>query len=413
MIAICDANNFYATAETFYQVKLRGKPLVVLSNNDGCVIARSAEAKELGISMGEPKFKIDHLVKSQGLILRSANFPLYGNLSNRMKSIIERYSDMVESYSVDESWIFLDGHSNIDFKMREMRERIFKGLDLPTSIGIAPTKTLSKVANKIVKKYSGELGHVYTIDSQEKIEKALKWFPIGDVWGIGRKYEKRFMNYGVKKAIDFVNLPDAFLKKEMGIYGIRMKNELLGIKQYDMSFSEPNKQIATTRTFDSSTDDYDFITERIVTFASECSRKLRRQQSCCRHITVYLATNFFRPDQPQYSKSFTITLPNAYNSSIEIAKYAKIALSKVYKKGFQYKKAGVILSTFVPENERIISLYDDDLFPKHKPVMDAVDSINKKFGVPKVKLAGMNLAKTWIMKQEYLTANEILTLRAY
>lgn len=412
MIAICDANNYYASAECFYQVKYRGKPLVVLSNNDGCVIARSAEAKKLGIPMGEPKFKIDHLVKSEGLILRSANFQLYGNLSNRMKTIIEQYSDRVERYSVDESWIFLDGHSNIEFKMKEMRERIFKGLDLPTSIGIAPTKTLAKVANRIVKKYSDELGHVYTIDTPEKIEKALKWFPIGDVWGIGRKYEQRFLNYGVKKAIDFVNLPDQFLKKEMGIFGIRMKNELLGIKQYDISFSEPNKQIATTRTFDQATNDLDFLNERIVTFTSECAKKLRAQNSCCWHITVFLTTNFFRKDLPQYSKSFTMTLPNPYNSSMEIAKYAKQALNKIYKPDFNYKKAGVILSSFVPENERIVSLFDDDSFMKHKPVMDAVDKINSKYGNPKVKLAGMNLKRTWIMRQEFLSSNDTLILKA-
>lgn len=412
MIAICDANNFYSTVETLYQVKYRGKPLVVLSNNDGCVIARSAEAKKLGIQMGEPKFKIDHLVKSHGLILRSANFPLYGNLSNRMKSIIEKYSDMVESYSVDESWIYLDGHSNINLKMTEMRDRIFRGLDLPTSIGIAPTKTLAKVANKIVKKYSNELGHVYTIDTPEKIEKALKWIAIGDVWGIGRRYEKRFLDYGVKKAIDFVNLPDQFLKKEMGIFGIRMKNELLGIKQYDIGYSQPNKQIATTRTFDKGTDDFDFLNERIVTFTSECTKKLRAQKSCCWHVTVFLTTNFFRKDLPQYSKSFTVTLPNPYNSSMEIAKYAKQALNKIYKPEFKYKKAGVILSTFVPESERIVSLFDEDSFQKHKPVMEAVDMINSKYGSPKVKLAGMNLKMTWIMKQEFLSTNEILILKA-
>lgn len=412
MIALVDANNFYASCEGFYNVKYRGKPLVVLSNNDGCVVARSQEAKKLGIQMSEPKFKIIHFVKSHGLIICSGNFQLYGELSNRMKSIINRYCDQTENYSVDENFLFLDGYSDIEIKMLEMRDKIFRGLDLPTSIGIAPTKTLAKVANKIVKKYSEDLGHVYTIDSQDKIEKALKWLPIGDVWGIGRKYEQRFLNHGIKKAIDFVHLPDQFLKKEMGIFGIRMKNELLGNKQYDISFKEPNKQIATTRTFDIATDDYQFIEERIVTFSSECSKKLRHQNSCCRHVTVYLATNFFRPDLPQRSSSFTITLPNPYNSSIEISKYAKIALNKIYIKGFEYKKAGVILNTFVPENERIISLYDTDLFPKHKLVMDAVDSINNKLGVPKVKLAGMNLEKTWIMKQEYLTTNDYLILKA-
>lgn len=411
MIALVDANNFYASAEGFYNVKYRGKPLVVLSNNDGCVIARSNEAKKLGIPMGEPKFKILHFVKSHALIICSANFQLYGELSNRMKSIINRYCDQTENYSIDENFLFLDGYSDIENKMLEMRDKIFRGLDLPTSIGIAPTKTLAKVANKIVKKYSSELGHVYTIDSQDKIEKALKWLPIGDIWGIGRRYEQRFHNHGVKKAIDFVRLPDQFLKKEMGIFGIRMKNELLGNKQYDISFKEPNKQIATTRTFDNATDDFEFIEERIVTFSSECSKKLRIQNSCCRHVTVFLTTNFFRPDLPQRSSSFTITLPNPYNSSIEISKYAKIALNKIYKKGFDYKKAGVILSTFVPENERIISLYDTDLFPKHKPVMDAMDSINNKLGVPKVKLAGMNLERTWIMRQEFLTTNDILILK--
>lgn len=402
MIALIDGNNFYASCERIFRYDYRNKPVVVLSNNDGCAIARSNEAKALGIPMGEPYFKLKHFEKTHGLIVCSANFVLYGDISNRVVQIVRRYCNDIEVYSVDESFLFLDGYQDPINKMKELRNEVLNGLDLPTSIGIAPTKTLAKVANKIAKKYSDKTESVYTIDSQKKIEAALKWFPIEDVWGIGRRYFERFRNYGAKTAWDFTQFPDDFLRKEMGIYGVRMKLELLGEQQYGMTIPEPKKMIATTRTFDKGHDSFEYVAERVSTFASECSRKLREQNSCCKHVTVFIMTDRFKAGQ-QYSNSFTVTIPNPSSSSIEISKYAKLALEKIFTQGFKYRKAGVIVGTFVPNDERIVSLFDEDFHAKHVPIMNSIDYLNSKLGTHKVKLASMDVQKTWKMNQKNLS----------
>lgn len=417
MIALIDGNNFYASCERIFRPDWRDKPLVVLSNNDGCAIARSSEAKALGIAMGEPYFKLKHFEKTHGLIVRSARFDLYGNISNRVVQIVKRYCKDIEVYSIDESFLFLDGYYNSFEKMQELRREVLGGLDLPTSIGMAPTKTLAKVANKIVKKYPKELGSVYKIETQSQIEKALRWFPVQDLWGIGRQYDKKFTQFGIKKAWDFVQLPDDFLRKEMGIYGVRMKKELLGKRQYEMSTSKPKKNIATTRTFDKSYSDYEYVAERVSTYASECARKLRQQNSCCKNVTVFITTDRYKIHHSQYSNSFTITLPNPSYSSIEIIKSAKKALDMIFVQGLQYRKAGVIIGSFVNENERMISLFDQDIHEKHTPIMKTMDLLNEKFGTQKVKLGSMDIQKTWKMEQKnlspkYHTFDECIILKA-
>ncbi|MCJ8153262.1 Y-family DNA polymerase [Chryseobacterium sp. SSA4.19] len=403
MIALIDGNNFYASCERIFRPDWREKPLIVLSNNDGCAIARSNEAKALGIAMGEPYFKVKQFEKTHGLIVRSANFVLYGDISNRVVQIVRRYCNDIEPYSIDESFIFLDGYSDPMGRMRNLREKVFRGLDLPTSIGIAESKTLAKVANKIAKKYPDRTGTVYMIDTPAKIEAALKWFPLEDIWGVGRRYYERFKKFGVHNAWDFCQLPDDFLRDEMGILGVRMKKELLGERQYQMTIPEPKKNISTTRTFDKAREDYNYIWERVSTYASECARKMREQGSCCKHVTVFITTDRYRLTDTQYSDSFTITLPNPSNSSIEISEYAKKALDKIFIPGFSYRKAGVITGTFVPENERMTSMFDEDHHEKHKPIMQAMDRINNKLGTHKVKLASMDIQKTWKMEQKHLS----------
>ena len=335
MIALIDGNNFYASCERIFQPSCRDKPVIVLSNNDGCAIARSNEAKKIGIAMGEPYFKVKQFEKSHGLIVRSANFVLYGDISNRVVQMVKKYCDDIEVYSIDESFLFLDGYQNPTERMRMLRNEVFKGLDLPTSIGIAETKTLAKVANKIAKKFPEKTGSVYTIDTPEKINAALKWFPLEDIWGIGRQYFERFKKYNVRNAFDFTQLPDDFLRDEMGVLGVRMKKELLGERQYEMTISEPKKNIATTRTFDKPHSNYEYVSERISTYASECARKLREQKSCCKHVTVFVTTDRYKMNHTQYSNSFTITIPNPSNSAIEISKYAIKALNKIFVNGFQ------------------------------------------------------------------------------
>ncbi|PWN62428.1 SOS mutagenesis and repair protein UmuC [Chryseobacterium phosphatilyticum] len=420
MYGLIDGNNFYVSAERIFRPDLRKKPVVVLSNNDGCIIARSNEAKALGIGMGVPAFQIKDIIKQNDVSVFSANFILYGDISNRMVNISRRFCRDIEVYSVDES--FMDFHNyeyiNLRNHCNELRDTIFYGLDIPCSIGLAPTKTLSKVANKIVKKFSHELGHTYIIDSQTKIEKALRWLPIGDIWGIGRRYNDRFTKLGLKKAWDFVQLPEAYVQKEMGVYGLRMHQELRGIPQYDLSVPKPKKGIGTSRTFNKRTDDLEVLKERISTFAFKCSEKLRKQNSCCNFITVFITTDRFKSDLKQYSNSVTIGLPNPSSSAIEISAFALKALENIYLPFFQYKKAGVMLTEFVPDTERMTSLFDTDYHDKHKPLMEVIDRMNKRLGADKIKLGSMDLQRTWKMNQKNLSPrrttdiNQLLKVKA-
>jgi len=405
MFGLIDGNNFYASCERIFRPDLRDKPVIVLSNNDGCAIARSPEAKALGIKMGVPAFQIEYLIKKHNISVFSANFVLYGDISNRIVNICRRYCRDIEVYSVDESFLDLHGYEYLNLKdyCNDLRNTVFTGLDIPCSIGVAPTKTLAKVANKIVKKYSEDLGHTYVIDTQNKIEKALKWLPLEDVWGIGRRYAERFSKIGVKKAWDFIQLPEAYVLKEMGIYGLRMQKELKGIPQYDLTEVKAKKGIGTSRTFDRRTDDLETLKERISTFAFKCSEKLRKQNSCCNYVTVYITTDRFRVGLKQYSNSITVGLPNPSSSAIELSAIAIKALQKIYLPFFQYKKAGVMLTEFVPDTERLTSLFDDDYHYKHQPLMQVIDIMNKKLGADKIKLASMDIQRTWKMNQKNLS----------
>lgn len=405
MFGLIDGNNFYASCERVFNPSIRNKPVIVLSNNDGCAIARSNEAKALGIPMGAPYFKYEKLIKENDVSVFSANFVLYGDLSNRMVNIARRYCKDIEVYSIDEAFLDFNGYEHFDLYQHclQLRTKILKGLDIPTSIGIAPTKTLAKVANKIAKKYPEKTKGVYIINTPKKIEKALKWLPLEDVWGIGRRFNEKFQRQGIKTAWDFTQLPEAYVNRVMGILGTRMHKELRGIPQYNLTVPKSKKGIATTRTFDKMTDDLEVLKERVSTFSFKCAEKLRHQGSCCNHITVFLTTNFFREDLKQYSNSITLTLPNPSNSAIELNKHAIKALKKIYKKDYLYKKAGVMVSSFVPETERMTSLFDIDFHQKHFPLMKVMDYMNYRLGEDKIKLASMDVQRTWKMQQKNLS----------
>ena len=405
MFGLIDGNNFYASCERIFRPDLRSKPVVVLSNNDGCAIARSNEAKALGIPMGAPAFQYQTLFQQQQVAVFSANFILYGDISNRITNICRRYCKDLEVYSIDESFMDFHGYDFIDLKKHceELREKVLRGLDIPTSIGIAPTKTLAKVANKIAKKYPDKTKSVYILNSQKKIEKALQWFPLEDVWGIGKRYFTKLSQMGIKTAWDFTQLPESFVQKEMGIVGLRMHKELRGEKQYDLSESKAKKGIATTRTFNKRISDKEELQERISTFAFKSSEKLRKQKSCCRFVTVFIRTDHFQSDLKQYNNSVTVTLSNPGNSAIEICKAAQKALGLIYLPYFQYKKAGVFLSEFVPENQRMTSLFEEDFHQKHFPIMQMMDKMNQRLGADKIKLASMDVQKTWKMNQKKLS----------
>jgi DNA polymerase V len=295
MYALVDCNNFYASCERVFNPKLNGKPIVVLSNNDGCVIARSNEAKDLGIPMGAPAFEYKKQFEENNIHVFSSNYELYGDLSNRVMSILSAYSPLSEVYSIDECFLKLDGFDTF-FDLQtiglDMRKKVLKWVGIPVSVGFAPSKALAKIANKIAKKFPERTSSVYIIDSDEKRIKALKWTKIEDVWGVGRQHTKRLKAINVHNAYQFTQLPDDWIKHNMTIQGLRLKKDLLGIESIQMEEVHDKKNIACTRSFEKMYNDLDNLSERVSTFSANLGEKLRKQHSHCNLISVFLLSNW-------------------------------------------------------------------------------------------------------------------------
>ncbi len=404
MFALIDCNNFYASCERVFRPELNGKPIVVLSNNDGCVIARSNEAKAVGVPMGAAAFQFQKMFDANNVHVFSSNYALYGDMSSRVMTILGEFSPEMEIYSIDEAFLKFKGfkYFNLFEIGKKMRYNVLKGTGIPVSVGFAKTKALAKVANKIAKKFPERTESVYIIDSDESRIKALKWLPVEDVWGIGRQHAKRLISIGVKTAYDFSILPEVWVKKNMAIVGLRLQKELNGISVLDLDDIKPKKNIATTRSFEKNYTKIEDLIERVSTFAVTCAEKLRRQKSCCNSIMIFVHTNGHRADLPQYSKNIVMQLPYASNSSIDLSDYAVKGLMLIFKEGYQYKKAGVIVMDFVPEQNYQASLFDVK-DPKHDKLMETMDKINKSIGRQKLKLASQDLDRTWIMRQEKLS----------
>jgi DNA polymerase V len=291
-----------------------------------------------------------------------------------------------------------------------MLQRVTKGTGVPISVGIAPTKALAKVANRIAKKYPKETKGTYIIDTEEKRLKALKWLAVEDIWGIGRKHAARLRLQGVKTALDFTQLSDAWVQKSMSIVGLRLKRDLEGKPTLDLEALKVKKNIATTRSFEKTLTELDQLKERVATFAVTAAEKLRKQKSCCKAICVFVHTNGFRQDLPQYAQNTLAKLPYPTNSSIELAQFAQQALERIYRKGFQYKKAGVILLDILPENQVQQSLFENSN-PKHISLMQTLDDLNQRFGQQKIKLAVQDQKRVWKMKQEKLSPRYTTSLK--
>ena len=404
MYALIDCNNFYASCERVFNPLLIGKPVVVLSNNDGCAIARSNEAKALGIPMGAPAFLYEELFAKQGVHVFSANFALYGDMSRRVMNIIRSYCEEVEIYSIDEAFVvFGDSFPfNIQRYCEDIRKAVLSKTGIPVSIGIAPTKALAKIGNKIAKKFPERTNHVHCISNDDLRIKALKWLPVAEVWGIGRQHSKKIGKIGVMTAFDFTQLDDTWIHKNMSVVELRLKKELQGERVLSLEVSKPKKNIATTRSFEKNYTTLEEITERVATFSVTCAEKLRRQKSKCKSLMVFIHTNGFRKDLPQYSRNIVVKLPYATNSNIDICKYAIEGLRKIYKQGYSYKKAGVIIMDFIPDHYEQMHLFDHPN-PKHKQLMSTIDKLNTALGQPKIKLASQDVQKTWKMRQEKLS----------
>jgi DNA polymerase V len=405
MHALVDCNNFYASCERVFQPQLVGKPIVILSNNDGCVISRSYEAKDLGIPMGAPEFKIREELKQKNIHVFSSNYALYGDLSNRVMKILEGFTPNIEVYSIDEAFLKFDGmniHDYHDYGL-QMKRRVQKWLSIPICVGFAETKALSKVANKIAKKYQERTQGVYIIDSEEKRIKALKWTKIEDVWGIGFRLTKKMKDKNIHTAYDFT-LPhnENFIKTTMGVVGLRLKYELEGQSVLEMEEPKDKKNIAVTRSFDGNITTLSEMTERVSTFATVCAEKLRKQKSCCYGVIVYLRKDKYKVETQRYNFYKIETLPFASNSSITISGLAVKMLKDMFEEGEIYKKAGVIVTQIIPENQKQFHLFEEEN-PKHLKLMQVMDDYFKKTGERKIRLGNQDLQRTWKMKQNHLS----------
>lgn len=405
MYALVDCNNFYASCERVFQPQLIGKPIVILSNNDGCIISRSDEVKALGIPMGGPEFKVREELKQKKVHVFSSNYALYGDLSNRVMKILEGFTPNVEVYSIDEAFLNFDGMTISDYQEYgiQMRKRIMKWLSIPVSVGFAETKALAKVANKIARKFPEKTLGSYVIDTDEKRIKALKWTKIEDVWGIGYRLTKKMKAKNILTAYDFVQpYNETFIKKEMGVVGIRLKMELEGKSVLEIEEPKDKKNIAITRSFDGNITTFNEMKERVSTFATVCAEKLRKQKSCCQGVILYLRKDHYKAEKERYSFYKLETLPFASNSNLTLSSVAVKILKEIFEEGEIYKKAGVIVTQIIPENQKQLHLFEEEN-PKHQRLMKVIDDFHKKIGERKIRLGNQDLQRTWKMKQNHLS----------
>ena len=406
MFALADCNNFYASCERVFQPQLENKPIVVLSNNDGCVVARSQEVKDLGIKMGVPLFQIKEQVKLHHIRVFSSNYTLYGDISNRVMSTINQFAPNYEVYSIDEIFIDLKGfekHYNLIDYCKEIRYVVKRNTRIPISIGIAPTKTLAKVANKLVKKKFKADGVCY-LKTQEDVKELLKDFDVGDIWGVGRQYEKLLKKHGIDTALKLMNANDSWIKKNLSVVGLRLVNELRGMPCIELDeVPADKKNICVSRSFGHMIADVKILEESLSTHANTASEKLRKQGSNASSISVFLQTNRFRSDLPQYFNTKQIELPFATNDSANIIKAALNGLYLMFRPGYLYKKCGIYLNELTPANEVQLNLFVEEDSEKKKKLNKAVDILNTKWGRGALKYAVQGTEKKWKLKNECLS----------
>ena len=419
MFALVDCNNFYASCERVFNPNLQQKPVAILSNNDGCIISMSDEAKKLQLPFGAPIFKWDQFCKDNNITVLSSNYPLYGDMSARVMSILSDFSPDIEVYSIDESFLELKGFENYNLEeyATKIRSRILKWTGIPTCVGIAPTKALTKVANKIARSNIKKSKGICIIDCEENRIKALKWTKIGNVWGVGRRLKKRLEVKGCITAYDFTQLSSDWILKEFSIVEWRLQKDLQGISKIPLGEVSSKKMIATTRSFEYTYSDIENIKERISTFAASCAEKLRNQKSSCHMIIVQLSSDRHKENSQQHSESKTVVFSYPTDSTLTISSAATEAVKSIFKNGIKYKRAGVIVTGLVPNDNFQLNLFSSEN-PKHKPLMAAIDKLNSKFKADKIKLGNQDLNRTWKMRQERLSPkfttniHQIITVNA-
>ena len=390
MFALADCNNFYASCERVFRPDLQGKPVIVLSNNDGCAVARSNEAKALGIKMGDPLFKIRDIVEKHKVAVFSGNMALYGDMSQRVRWVLEEFAPAVEVYSIDEAFLDLRGMENIDFDAyaKKISAQCWKMTSIPVSVGIAPTKTLAKIASKLCKQYPKLRGGCYMHRPQD-IEKVLRKYPIEDVWCIGRRSAPKLKAMGVNTAYDYTLLSEGVIRNMSGITGIRTWKELQGIPciEFEDGF-EAKQSICVSRSFSSEIYDVKELQEQVANFASTMAEKLRKQNSAIGEIVVFAYTNRFKESAPQTYANALVSFVTPTSDQRTIVTKAVEATRAAFKDGYGYKKAGVIATKIVSKKHIMHSLFEDtEAIEREHKITSALDAINSTFGKGTIKLA--------------------------
>lgn len=435
MIGLADCNNFYCSCERVFRPDLIGKPVVVLSNNDGCVIARSEEAKALGYKMGDPFYQVKEKLDAEGVAIFSSNYTLYGSLSNRVMSMLSHYSPHIDQYSIDESFFDVDQSMAERFFQDNLKENdtflnnesllhqygarisadVLRAVGIPISIGIAETKTLAKIGSKFAKKYKGYQG-CCLIDTDERRHKALSLFPIKDVWGIGRQISRKLDYMGIRTAAQFADKKESWVRSHFNITTVRTWKELNGESCISIEELPQKKSICTSRSFAAEgISDKDVVEEAVANFAVRCAEKLRHQGSVCQGITVFAWTSRFNENVPEYTIHDSLTLPIATNAQEEIVGAALSILRAKYPKlmadsrpdrpdmSFYFKKAGVILWQISPDHPRQQDLFDPIDRSKQKKLMEAIDAINRKNGYGTIRQAIQGTDCRFDLKREYMS----------
>lgn len=402
-LALVDCNNFYVSCERTFNPSLEGKPVVVLSNNDGCAVARSNEAKALGIAMGEPMFKIRHLVEEAGLVALSSNYALYGDMSARVMNVLATFAPAVEVYSIDECFLDLGGMPAADLTdwARQIRATVRQWTGIPVSVGIGPTKTLAKLANRLAKKSAKADGALDLTANPAWIATALKRTEVGDVWGIGRQYAGHCHLAGIRTAWDLTQAEDGWIKKTLGAVGLRTVMELRGMAVHTLE-SEPAARQACccSRSFGEATTDQGAVHDAVVTFASRAAEKVRRDGLVAGALQVFISTDRFRRDDPQYSNSVTVRLAPATAITPDVIAAAVRGLDAIWRDKFAIRKAGVVLLDLVDPAQVPRDLFSPPLAVRPQALMAAMDAVNGRYGRGAAAFGLIEKQASWQMRQE-------------
>ena len=417
MYGLADCNNFFVSCERVFRPELNGRPVIILSNNDGCVIARSNEAKRLGIKMGHPYFQLESLIKRHHVTVFSSNYALYSDMSQRVQQTLRSLCPATEVYSIDESFLNLQGikEEELDTFGHLVSAKVLKNTGIPISVGISHTKTLAKIASKLCKQYPKLRGSCYMHRPQD-IEKVLKKFPIEDVWGIGRRFSVMLKSRNILTAYDFAQQPLDFVRNKMHLGGMKTWYELHGRPCIEFEAHIPDKQqIMVSRSFSKEINTVEEITQQISLFTSMAAEKLRKQGSVCHAIQVFLLTNRFRHEQEQHYDNQLITLQAPSDSTVELVDIAVKTTAAIFRSGTYYKKAGVILTQFTPKESVQTVLFDEVDREKHDKLMHAMDKINEKQGQRTVVVAtagfdGVKMNRNHLSPNYTTNWNDILVI---